>query len=343
MNKRFLFLALLISWTFVFAENEESMGDFRFSDFSLAPRLRLQEPGEGGFELRSSFLGFEWKKDEALRGTFVIGTNDLNQPAVWFNNPQRPTLDLVEGFLEGRSAVGDLRVGLLNVHQGFEGAFPEWSWALPESRARREGWTIKRDWGIQLRFHSSGWLTAMTLHNGETTDNADGKFWYSGLWQYKNTEGFGAQLSASVGNTKALSTSASTAGTLGFNFDSNKDSKIRYGIISLFREFERSLFLMEYGRGDFVQNDVKNPYEWGRADLSWFMGGDVNLLLRYEQTQSDLTNSASIVKSSSAGFSYYSKSRLQSVTLLATSNREEPQKTNDEVLLLVKLNSKFLT
>jgi hypothetical protein len=342
VNKCALFLLILLSWTFVFADSEESMGQFRFSDFSMAPRLRLQEPGEGGFELRSSFLGFEWKKDEGLRGTFVIGTNDLNQPAVWFNNPDRPTLDLVEGYLEGRSAVGDMRVGLLNVHNGFEGAFPEWSWAMPESRARRDGWMIKRDWGIQLRFHNNGWLTAISLHNGETTNNADGKFWYSGLWQYKNDQGFGTQVSASVGNTKSLSTSLSTAATQGFNYDPNKDAKIRYGILSVFREYERSLFLLEYGRGDFVQDDLKNPYEWGRADLSWYVGGDLNLLLRYEQTQADLTNSASIIKSTSAGFAVYSKSRVQSLTVLATSNREEPEKSNDEIILLFKLNSKFL-
>lgn len=342
-------VGVFVCWTFVcstasaaYSGDGEQMGEFRFSDFSLAPQLRLQEPGEGGFELRSSLIGFEWRKDETLRGVFVIGTNDINQSAMWFNTLTKPTLDLVEGYLEGKSNIGDMRVGLLNPHQGFEGAFPEWSWALPESRARRNGWMIKRDWGLQLRFASGSFLTAFTLHNGETTSNADGKFWYSGLWQWKNSSGLGMLVSASVGNTKQASTSTSTIANQGFVFDKTLDSKIRYGIFSLFREDEHSLVLLEFGRGDYVQSDIKNPYAWGRADLSWNFGGDLSMLLRFEQTQADLKNPNSIIQSSSVGFAMYSKNRLQSLTLLATGQREDPSVANDELLLLFKLNSKFL-
>jgi hypothetical protein len=201
---------------------------------------------------------------------------------------------------------------------------------------------IKRDWGLQLRFTYENLLTAFTLHNGETTTNADGKFWYSGLWQYKNDQGFGVLLSASVGNTKAASTSGSTVASQGFLFNPALDSKIRYGILSIFREDQHTLFLLEYGRGDYIQNEIKNPYAWGRSDLSWNLGGDLSLLFRYEQSQPDLNNTATIIKSTSLGFASYSKSRLQSVTLLATSHREDPAVINDEVLLLFKLNSKFL-
>ena len=37
----------------------EALGQFRFSEFSLQPRLRLEEPGQGGFEIRQTWLGFE--------------------------------------------------------------------------------------------------------------------------------------------------------------------------------------------------------------------------------------------------------------------------------------------
>lgn len=319
------------------------MGRFRFLELFLSPRLRLLEPGEGGFELQQSWLGFEWKRDESVKGILKLGSNDLLRPAVWYQQPATTQFSVVEAWLEGRTGYGDLRAGLLSIPQGFEGTFPEWNSVLPESMARRKGWVMQRDFGFQFRWDSKPWATSMTIHNGETGTNLDRWVWASGHWQYKNSEGAGMLLSASFGHTRPDSTSASVAASRDlFNFNPNVDSKIRYGIVSLFREDRRNLFLVEYGRGDVIQNDVKHPFAWGRADICWNIGGDASLLVRYEGGSPDLQNQSTMTKAMGLGLVLASQDNLQSWTLYGSKNQEEPERTNDEFWLIFRLHSNLL-
>lgn len=337
----YLFLLLLFS-TQVWGASE-NLGQFRFSEFSIAPELKIQEPGIGGFQIQKTYLGFEWMRDESLRGQIWLGSSDLLQSAVWFTPVTRPDLGISEAYLEGKSSYGEMRAGLLNVLQGYEGVSPEWALVLPASQSARQGWLMKRDYGLQFRWTTKPFFTAMTVHNGETGANSDGKFWYSGAWQYKNSNNAGVLLTASVGNTKPESTSGSLAQSqFQFNFDPSGTAKIRYATLTFFKDDERSLFLIEGGRGDIIQNDIKRPYAWGRADFSFNLGGDLNMLLRYEQTQSNLKETPTIKKSSSGGFSIWSKDRLQSVTLYGIHHEEDPKVMNDEYFLIFRLNSRYL-
>lgn len=328
--------------------SQEALGQFRFSEFSLQPRLRIEEPGQGGFEIRQTWLGFEWQKDETIRGSIWLGSSDLTTPAIWFSPKDRPDFGIDEAFLEGKNPYGDIRAGLINVQQGYEGVHPEWSWVLPESRARRSGWLIKRDFGVQLRWQTQPFYTALSVHNGESGPNTDGKLWYSGVWQWKNSEGVGFLTTAAVGNTRSEATSttlakkSSTTPTSRFVFDGTQDAKIRYGTMALFREDERTLFLLEGGRGEIVQLGEKAPYSWGRLDISWNFGGDLSILMRYEQLQPDTRDKDTLIGSGSLGFSVTSKDRLQSVTVLGTHNTETPTINNDEYMVILRLNSRYL-
>lgn len=327
----------------VFAEGNENLGTFRMSEFSLSPRLRVVEPGQSGFEIRQTWLGFEWLKDESLRGQMWLGSAELYQRPIWYTPQSNPDFGMVEAWLEGKSVYGDMRAGLLNVHQGFEGINPEWAWVLPQSRMRRNGWLVQRDFGVQFRWHYQSILTELTIHNGEAGANQDGKMWTSGLWQVKNSWGYGALVTASVGNTTPDSTKNAIANTRdGLVFDPNQPAKIRYGSFAIFKDTERRLMLLEAGRGDIFQGDTKSSYAWGRADFSFNLLGDLFLLLRYEQTQADLKDSTTIVKSGSYGFSVVSDDRLQSLTLLGTHHEEDPRKDNDEFLLIFRLNSRYV-
>jgi hypothetical protein len=341
--------AVLPLWPLVLkAETSEALGRFRFSEFSLQPRLRLEEPGQGGFEVRQTWLGFEWVKDESIRGSIWLGSSDLTTPAVWFTPKERPDFGIDEAFLEGKNFYADVRAGLINVNQGFEGFYPEWSWIMPESRVRRSGWLVKRDFGLQFRWMTQPFTSILSIHNGESGPNSDGKLWYSGAWQWKNNQGVGTLLTASVGNTRAEATTGASAKSTAvlsqnrFIFDGSQDAKIRYGTWALFREDERTLFLVEAGRGEIVQNGEKSPYAWGRLDISWNLGGDLSLLARYEQWQANTKDLESLSKSGSLGFSVTSLDRLQSVSIWATHNTENPSINNDEYFIVLRLNSRYL-
>ncbi len=339
------FIALQILWpqpATAQADEFETMGRFRFLDLFLSPRLRLQEPGNGGFELEQSYLGFEWKRDENVRAVFRYGTSDLLKPAIWY--PQgKSDFALSEAWIEVLGEQGDVRAGLLTVPLGFEGTFQDWNRVLPESAVRRKGWLLKRDYGLQFRWEARPWATQLTIHNGESGPNTDRWMWASGLWQYRTSEGFGVLTTASVGHTRADSTTGSLAATQEkFSFNPNESSKIRYGILSLFKEDRRNLFLIEAGRGEIIQGESKGPYAWGRADLSWNFYRDTNLLLRFEQTQSNLDLRSTIVKSSGLGFVFSSKDNLQSLTFYGSHNVEDPEVQNDEYWVIFRLHSSLL-
>lgn len=324
------------------SEEFETMGRFRFLELFLSPRLRLQEPGNGGFELEQSYLGFEWSRDEYLRAVFKYGTSDLLKPAIWYT-PTTKDFAISEAWFELRGELGDIRAGLLAVPMGFEGAYKEWNSILPESNVRRKGWLLKRDYGIQFRWEARPWATQITVHNGESGPNADRWVWTSGLWQYRSSEGFGMLATASVGHTRVDSTAGSVAQTQeGFNFDRNESAKIRHGTFALFKEQGRNLFLLEGGRGEIIQGETKGPYAWGRFDLSWNFLKDTNLLARYEQTQADLEKSQTIVKSTGMGLVFSSRDNLQSLTFYGSRNVEDPSVQNDEYWVIFRLHSSLL-
>ncbi|PWU19034.1 MAG: hypothetical protein C5B49_06380 [Bdellovibrio sp.] len=346
---RLVFLLIGIIGIFIFfpalapAEEFESMGRFRFLDLFLSPRLHYQQSGPGGFELDESWIGFQWQRDERVKAIIKLGSSDLIRPLVWYAPTQDPRFQVVEAWMEGRSSVGDLRAGLLAVPQGFEGAFPEWNSVLPESAVRRRGWILQRDYGLQFRWDTQPWATALSVHNGESGADKDRELWFSGLWQYKDSDGWGLLLTASTGHTSNDSTQGSVAASReGFVFDSSADAKIRYAILSLFKEEGRSLFLLEAGRGDLIQQERTHPFLWGRADVVWNFGGDASLLLRYEQTSSDMTDSGTRISTPGLGVVLASADNLQSLTLYASRNDEPNRDPNYEFWLIFRLHSNLL-
>ena len=336
------FLLLTMISQLALAEGEQ-MGTFRFSEFSLSPRLRIEEPSQGGFELHQSWIGFEWKRDERLSGEMSFGTADLVAPAIWYPTKEGD-LALVQAALKARTPYMDIRAGLLPIPNGYEGSVPEWELSLPETRVRRHRWFTKRDIGVELRAETKPWLTSVTVYNGESGANLDQKVWATALWRYLNPEGMGALATATVGRTDARSTTLSTAGSAdeGFVFNPGEASKSRQGTLALYRRWGRHLVLAEIGKGEILQLDDKHGFNWGHFDMCANLGGDLNLLFRFEQSQSDLSDRETIVRSTGLGFSVSSSDRLSSVTLWGNKNAESPERLDDELLLMFRLNSNFL-
>ncbi len=343
----FLIMALLLTSTLVKADSSENLGTFRFSEFSLKPLLNLQEENNSEFALQTTYLGFEWRRDEYLRGQLLLGSSDMILPSVWFSPTYQPSFGIVEAYLEGRSVFGEFRAGLVNLMMGYEGAEPEWAWILPPTRFHQQAWMINRDFGFQFLYSTYPFTTVMTVSNGESSmNNPDNKFWYSGLWKVKNSDGYGAQVSAQVGDTTPASTNGSlpsvAASKYLFAFDPTLNAKIRVGAASIYRDDGRSLYLLEAGSGDILQGIVKNSFAFAHLDLAIRLGGDLHLLARYEQDQPNISDYTTVVKASSLGFMLTSKDKLQSFTLFGTFNQVTPVVPSSEVQLIFRLNSRYL-
>lgn len=342
-------MRILVSFLFLLsasatsAQEMDRLGRFEISEFALSPRLRAQEPGQGGFELSQSWIGFEWTRDEMVRGVLKLGSSDLSQPVIWNSPETRPSFGVSEAWMEGRSQYGDMRAGLLAVPQGFEGLAPDWASVLPETRARRKSWFIKRDFGLQLWWRTRGWETSIAVHNGESGENKDGKYWASAHWQFKNSSGYGALMTASSGQTKPESTGASVASNAEnkFVFVKNENAKLRQGSVAIFRDLRRSLFLLEVGKGEILQNEEKNSFVWGHMDIVWNMGGDLSLLFRYEQNQPNQKDADTVVKIPGLGLSYSSSDNLQSLTAFYSRLHETPEVPSDEFWLIFRIHSVF--
>lgn len=319
----------------------ERMGVFRFSDFSMSPRISVAEPSSGGITLKESWIGFEWVKDENLRAELSFGTADLRAPAIWFSSDDQE-LEIIEAYVEGRSDYLDIRAGFLDIPHGYEGSVPEWEWMIPATRARRMGWFIRRDYGLEIKAQRGRFTTSFTVHNGESASNDDQKMWYTGLWRVQGDQGWGVLWTASFGLTTPVSTAGSEAATEGFIFDKTKAAKIRMGTMALFRKWDRNFALIEYGRGDAIQNEIKNPYEWGHVDMSYNLSEDIHILGRYEKNHSNLKLKSTIKNSYGLGFAFSSKDRLSMMSLYVIKNQELNQTTNDELLFTFRLNSNKL-
>jgi|GEM_PF-2464794 len=340
----FIPLTLLLpifSSSSAFAEGEKA-GRFEFSEFSLSPRAYLQEPGQDGFELKESWISFRWERDESLDAEIGLGSGDLIAPAIWFA-PKAETVELTKAFVRARTPYMDVRAGILEIPFGYEGAFPEWEWTMPITHVRENRWFIRRDYGIEFRTEHKPFLTTLTIHNGESGTNEDGKLWVTGQWRILTSDGIGFLASGQVGNTKPESTQNSLAASQeGFDFDPTQPAKIRQLSVALFRKWRRNLVLAEYGRGDILQGDNKSPFGWGHVDGSWNVKGDLNLLARFEQWQANLQDPTTVKKSYGAGVSVTSSDHLSMVTLWLNKNTETPSVNNDEALILFRLNSNFL-
>lgn len=341
-SKLYIALLIILNAQVSFSEEQkyEQLGRFEISEFAVSPRLRLQEPSLGGFELSQSWIGFEWTRDPRVRGKLKLGSDDLSNPAIWYSPTTRPSFGVTEAWMEGKSEFGDLRAGLLAIPTSFEAMSSDWNTLLPETRARRHQWFIKRDFGLQLWWQTARWQTSITLHNGESGENTDGKYWTTANWRYKFPESWGFVAAASVGDTQPLSTQNSKAQTQEFIvFDPAKAAKIRQGSFALFFESSKSLLLAEGGKGEILQGEEKNSYFWGHADAILNRGGDLSLLLRFEQDQPNQKDKDSIVKAYGAGFSFASAHNLQSLTLFYNHIEEIPEVPSNEFWIIFRLHS----
>lgn len=318
----------------------EKMGVFSFSEMFLTPSATFQGEEDGGFGLQNSWLGFQWSRGDNVHGIVKLGTVDLIKPAVWFNPITQPSFGLTEIYMKGESPIGDMALGLVNLNFGFESVFQQWGSILPDSLARKNGWFVKRDYGVQLSWETKPWSMSITSHNGESAPSNDGRFWTTGHWMYSDPGGFRLLVSAQVGNTKPQTTSLSTEATAQkFVFLPNESAKIRMGSLALIYEWQRTIFVCEGHQGQILQAGQKHSSVGGRCDSIINLGGDLGLLLRHEQIVPEQGNDSTTSRANTIGMVINSKDQLYSFSMYGTRQQEDPEVKNDSIGVLARIRS----
>lgn len=332
-------LIFTLGGVFVYAQSPESLGKYEFRELRLTPNLLVVEPGKSSFNLEQSWLNFGWSLSENVRGEIGVGSKDLLERAIWFST-QNYNSGLSLAYVEGKNEYFDLRAGLIQVPSVYSDLANNAAEVLPPLLTEGANWFIQRDLGVQYIVQYQPFKMWLTFHNGESGPDLDGKLWATGTWQIKTDQGFIGILSAQVGSTKSESTLGSAASSQqGFDFDPLLDSKFRSANVAMAQFWGRSFLLFEAGRGEILQDDKKKPYAWGHIDASWNAYSDLFFLARYEQTQSRLSDSSSIVKAASGGIRIGHSLGLGALTLWASQIEEKPQQTNNQFLLEFKISS----
>lgn len=320
-------------------QSRESLGKYEFREFRLTPSLLVVEPGNSSFSLERSWLNVGWSLSENIRGEIGVGSKDLMDRAVWFST-QNYNSGITLAYVEGRNEYFDLRAGLIEVPSVYSHVIENASEVLPPLRIEKYHWLVERDFGVQYLVQYQPFKMWLTVHNGESGPDQDGKLWATGSWKLKTDQGFVALLSAQVGSSKKDSTLGSTAqSSQGFDYDPLLDSKFRTANLAVAQFWGRSFLLLEAGRGEILQEDKKKPYAWGHIDASWHAWSDMFLLARFEQDQSRLNDSSSIIKTSSLGLRLGHSLGLGTLTFWASQIDEKPNVNNNEFLLEFKISS----
>ncbi len=348
-------ILLLFCLTSRAQEPAENLGVLQFSQFYLSPQISAQEPSRGGFELKKSWIAFHWSKGvedknvveqerSFLFADLAFGTADIVAPALWYA-PKSQSLDLTLAKVTMQTSIIDFSFGLMPVPFSYEGQLDENQKLIPETYVRSQAWFARSDYGLQMQTSYKEFMTRVMVHNGESGENLDQKTWATGLWRFQNDSGFGVLLTSQVGQTDQRSSGTSLAAVRtqvsaqNFAWDPGQAAKHRMGTLAIYKQWNQQLILLESGRGDFIQNDEKYPFAWGHFDVVSRASDQLRFLFRYEQSQSDIHMSESIIKTTGFGLSWVSAERLSSWTLWAQKHDENPRLQNDQILLQFRLSN----
>ncbi|MGE0634077.1 MAG: hypothetical protein AB7O96_16805, partial [Pseudobdellovibrionaceae bacterium] len=302
-RKKFFLILFLASAIQVQAE---TLGSFRLESMSLGTEVESIENQNGGFDLKNSHVSFGWEKTESLSGFFAIGTSDLRKK--FFMYPQTSSeIAITEMHLDLGTSLGTLKFGLIRIPFGYEGFLGEGRLLFPESQAKRMNFHTTADYGIQYATQTTPFFTTLSAHNGEGGSSKDPYVWFSGQWGIADEGGWKFLLSGTTGETSKNSAVGSTS-PIAFNVLDK--AKLREGALTFAYDRDGWQIVLEYLRGEIVQNSKELPYSISRLDFATPLSSYVYLLLRHEQLDPAIKTKNDETTWSTLGFTVESTDRL---------------------------------
>ena len=310
----------------------EKLGDLSIEEVFVHPQFEAKEPSEGSFSVLDSYLHLSWTKKGGIGAHIKVGSQSLKNVPVYFQSTPLSELGFFEAYGFFHGVYGDISMGLVPIGYSIEGNKSESQLLLPRSLLFRERWTNLRDLGLSFRSSFSGWMSQVTVHNGEGGTAQDGKTWTTMQWGWTDQEYFTWQVSAMAGGVDPLAMSQSQTTLAGL--DKTQDVFWRIGGVSLEWNPHRWYSTLEFHYGEKEQNGEIIKFATGHFDMAYRFAGDWQIIVRWDQMDPNGVKEGDQVTEYSLAFAFYGENSNSRVMLVATAVEEESLENNNNRILL---------
>ena len=346
MKSTLLALFLFASSAFALELGKETLGQLEVSDVLLRPNFQLQEPRNGSFSLGESSFEVTWSLDEALSGHFRVGSRPLiNQPAR-YSDTVNNDLMLVEAYAEWAGPYGRFRLGRIPLEYGAEGSWLERDLLFARSMLFSKRVMALRDDGFSYEIDNGNFFTNLSVSNGESDQDLDGRLWQTARWGYRQGKILEAGLMGQAGSTTTASTVKTTGTTstpvsdttAGFN--ASESSKWRMGgiFVQWYPKWWQATLEATYG--DCAQDNGGGKFTVAHLDVVRQFPNMYLVGVRTDHFDPNNNKDNDRILEASLLLGVENRTRTSSVLLIGTKVFEEGHSSaNDRLLLVWRLSA----
>lgn len=324
---------------------KETLGQLEVSDILLRPNVQLQESRKASFSLGESSFEVTWRLDEALSGHFRVGSRPLINQTARYSDTVNNDLMLVEAFAEWAGPYGRFRLGRISLEYGAEGSWLERDLMFSRSMIFSKRVVALRDDGFSYEIENNGWFTNLSVTNGESDQDLDGRLWQTGRWGYRQGKILEVGLMGQAGGTntgstvKTVGTGTSavqtpTSDTTG-GFNANENSKWRMG--GVFAQWYPRWWqvILEGTFGECVQSNGGGKFSVGHIDVVHQLKSGYLVGVRADHFDPNSNKDGDRILEASLLAGVENATRTSSVLLIGTKVFQEGNSSGNDRLLLV--------
>lgn len=310
----------------------EDIGELKIHDLLIRPNFMLKEPHNGAFSVGESSFALRWELEHTYAGVVRVGPKTLMNPLARYTATVEEDIMLVEAYAEIYGAYGRARLGRLPIGFGHEGEQWERQLIFPRSLLFQRRLMMLRDVGFSYEIEHNRFYTGMTVHNGESDTDKDGRVWYTARWGYR-TERFDVGFSGQTGSTKPTATSASTDTFAGV--DPLKEAKWRMGGLFASMNYAKWDWVIEAYLGEREQEKQVVKYSTGHTDLSHQFTDEFSAHIRYDFLDPNNTVKTDLERQVSLALVLSNKTHSSNIILVGTKVLEQAGQVNNDELRLI--------
>lgn len=325
--------------------SKETLGQLEVSDILLRPNFQLQESRKGSFSLGESSFEVTWGLDESLAGHFRVGSRSLVGQAARYSDVLNNDLMFVEAYAEWEGPYGRFRLGRIPLEYGAEGSWLERDLLFSRSMLFSKRVVALRDDGFSYEIESNGWFTNLSVSNGESDQDLDGRMWQTGRWGWRQGKILEVGLMGQAGGTTtASSTKTVTTGTTttetpvldttgGFN--ASDSSRWRMG--GIFAQWYPRYWqvVLEGTFGEVVQTSGGGKFSVAHLDVVHQLKNMALFGLRVDHFDPNSNKTSDSILETSLLAGIENRTRTSSVLLVGTKGFKEGRNSGTDRLMLV--------
>ena len=321
--------------------SKETLGQLDVSDVLLRPNFQLVESSRGSFSLGESSFEVTWSLDEALSGHFRVGSRPLINQTARYSDSVNNDLMLVEAYAEWAGPYGRFRLGRVPLEYGAEGSWLERELLFARSMIFAKRLVALRDDGFSYEIDGSSFFTSISVSNGESDQDLDGRMWQTARWGYRQGKILEVGMMGQAGSTTPKST-VKTIATVDTpvldktgNFNASEGSRWRMG--GIFAQWYPRWWqvVLEGTFGEVVQTNGGGKFSVAHLDVVRQFPNMYLLGVRADHFDPNSSQDGDRILEASLLLGVENRTRTSSVLLIGTKVFEEGRSSGNDRLLLV--------